>query len=212
MAIPTITKAITDPRNATANDVAGLCGISLMTLHTLTQSGDIPRKSNKKYDLQEAVRAYVRYVHHGKTKKGEAEATNTLRYEQHRKLKLENDIKEGRYILREDAKNIALELATATVTAVEALPGRYASELAGISDPALIREKILFEVRRLRKKLFEKVNKLANIQAPVDDEAVSDALVIEEAEEEKPAKKKKAATKKKAKAKAKTKKKVARKK
>lgn len=86
-----------------------------------------------------------------------ANARDQLEVERVRKLKLANDQAEGSLIPFADARVFAAEVGALVAGQLSALPSRLANELAGINDPGLVRDRIRFEVTRIRKTLSDRL-------------------------------------------------------
>ena len=84
-------------------------------------------------------------------------ARDQLEAERVRKLRLANDLAEGSLVPLADAKVFAAEIAALVAGQLSGLPSRLANELAGISDPGLIRDRLRFEVTRIRKNLSDRL-------------------------------------------------------
>lgn len=66
------------------------------------------------------------------------------------KVEMENELRRGRMILADQVEETIFELAAYLAREHEAMPGRLANELAGISEPAIIRARLLAELRAIR--------------------------------------------------------------
>jgi phage terminase Nu1 subunit (DNA packaging protein) len=73
------------------------------------------------------------------------------------KFELENARRRGELALVADINVLLAEIATELVSRLEAVPGRLANELAGISDAGAIRQRLLEEVRAVRSALSDRM-------------------------------------------------------
>ena len=85
-----------------------------------------------------------------------------LAMEQADKFALENARRRGELILASQVADVLSTLGADLAQRHDGLPGRLANELAGISDPAQIRERLLDELRSIRGAFSDAVDKLAD--------------------------------------------------
>lgn len=83
----------------------------------------------------------------------ERTATARLKTAQAERAERDNLIQDGTLIPVSMYQDALVELASETVRALSALPGRLAGELAGITDPALMRARLIDEVTTIRNSL-----------------------------------------------------------
>lgn len=146
-----------DPTAVTAVELAAIFGLSethvgnLVRNGTLKPSGTRPGSRAQVFVLADAVAAFVQYKVDDKrmARQGPKPDRNALLVEQHRKLKIANDLAEGLTMLTADVATATDALAHAFRLHLEGQPGRMANELAGISEPALVKERLQDENRRI---------------------------------------------------------------
>src|ERR1043166_2692750 len=85
-----------------------------------------------------------------------------LAKEQADKFEIENARRRGELILSSQVASVLSTLGADLAQRHDGLPGRLANELAGISDPAQIRERLLDELRIVRGAFSDAVDKLAD--------------------------------------------------
>jgi len=86
------------------------------------------------------------------------------------KTELENARRRGELVRTSDVADALARLAADLATRHDGVPGRVASELAGISDPAVIRGRLLDELRAVRGAFADATAQLADaIGAPEAD-------------------------------------------
>jgi len=81
--------------------------------------------------------------------------------ERHRKLKLENDRKDGELVPVDDFFATGDGMTSVFVQGMESLPGRLATVLAGESEPAVVRKVLMGEVRRIRQSVSDTFDRMA---------------------------------------------------
>jgi hypothetical protein len=146
--------------------ITRLLNLTEQRVHQLVKAGIIPRADRGQYQLAPTVAAYVRYLQEqvqARGKPAEQQSRLALRSEQQRRLKLENDEREGRLIPFDHAQAITDEIAATFVMCLEALPGRLAGELAGMDQPSLIRGRLKAEVYAIRTQVADRIEKLARL-------------------------------------------------
>lgn len=84
-----------------------------------------------------------------------------IQREQLHKLQRENDIADSRVYPAEQVHVTVSEMLAILAIGLEALPGRLASDLAGLSEPGPIRERLRAEITRVRNDAAERFGRLA---------------------------------------------------
>jgi phage terminase Nu1 subunit (DNA packaging protein) len=92
-----------------------------------------------------------------------------LAKEQADKVALENAVKRGELIFSDQVAEVLLTLSADLASRHDALPGRMASELAGINEPAVIRQRLLDELRAVRASFADAITKLADALGSAED-------------------------------------------
>ncbi len=134
-----------DPHNVTATVAARLMGVSPQTIARMVGDGRLSKKSNGKFDLETVFTQYIAYL----TGSADAKIPGSraaLLQQQERKLKLENDQREGKLILLTDASSLFAEWCHRIKIGITAIPGRVASELAPKKKPAAVRKVLNDEI------------------------------------------------------------------
>jgi phage terminase Nu1 subunit (DNA packaging protein) len=78
------------------------------------------------------------------------------------RVELENRVRTRELIERVDVEEGNNQAAALFVSQLEGVPGRVATELAAIRDPGLVRERLRFEMTRVRRAIYEKLTALAS--------------------------------------------------
>lgn len=145
------------PKRITKTDAATLLGITRVTLDKRIKEGAYSWPPASWADLHQSA------VEYEKAGRIVGNTREELESEKVRKLKLANDAAEKRLVPLEDMKVIAAEAGALFAGRLEGLAGRLANELAGISEPGLIRERIRFETTRIRKAVAERLALLGSL-------------------------------------------------
>lgn len=94
-----------------------------------------------------------------------------LAAEQADRVALKNAQVRGELILRGHVQHVVLEANAMLAGQLEGVAGRFANELASISDPAKVRGILLDEHRRIRRAYADALGKLAASDPPRDEAA-----------------------------------------
>lgn len=84
-----------------------------------------------------------------------------LAKEQADKVALENSAARGDHMLRSQVEPVLLTMVATLAAGLDAISGRLAGELAGVSDQATIRQRLLAEHRGVRAGLADAIRELA---------------------------------------------------
>ncbi len=106
-----------------------------------------------------------------------------LAKEQADKVALENAVKRGELIFASQVAEVFSVLSADLASRHDAVPGRLASELAGINEPAVIRERLLDDLRSVRAAFADAIEKLADVLGSAEDD-VGDPAPANEADGE----------------------------
>ena len=161
---------------------AKLFDLSERRIQQLAKDGIIPKPVAGKYALVGVVRRYVKYLQ--TRAQGRPEATYTdptdIRCERKRLIKAQADnaecehqIKRGELVALAVVEELLNEVAVLYGASLDALPGRLAQELAGLSEPSLIKNKLFDECRQIRNLTAQHLERWA--EAKTEDLAVSAA-------------------------------------
>ncbi len=142
------TRNINDLADGSGPALAKLCGITVGTIAGLCKTGVMEALPGPlgHYDLPPNIQAFIR---HRSTNKSNESGRHRKTEQETRKLTLLNDEREGQLVLIADASKLWAEYCAALRAGVTSLPGRLASQLAGMSQPAEIRGLIHGEVTEL---------------------------------------------------------------
>lgn len=151
---------IENTKKVTRAVVAEGLGVSTRTVTEYTRNGILRKNADNSYDLFDCIRRFIEVRILEPEDDSLIGARKRLYEEQQRKLKMQNDREAGRTISTDQARLISQHLAVMTVTHLKSFPGRMASVLAGVNDPAHVRRLLLEEVTRLRSQLFKAVQEL----------------------------------------------------
>jgi len=129
------------------NDIAEILNVSDRWIQKLSKEGVIPKPVKGEYELGATVKAYVGFLQ-GKVSGDEvAQVRKAVEDEKLRKIRLENDAREGNVIYVDEARHIINEMAASVKLFTNSIPGRMANELAIVSEPAIIKKMLLNEIR-----------------------------------------------------------------
>lgn len=114
----------------------------------------IPRADKGKYDLVLCVQSYIQHLKDaaiGKKGTGSVNTENArLKKAQAEHKEFQVEIIKGDWIPRDEVRDFVTSIAVIYGTSLDALGGRQANDLAGISNPAEIRQRIFGECRQIR--------------------------------------------------------------
>lgn len=110
----------------------------------------LPKPTDSKYDLPACVQAYVHWVKRGHANAVEFDARKSVLEEKYKSLKLENDKRAGRQVDTEEVEDVFTRVCSLIAVRLEAIPGRLANELAGMTDAAQIRARLRHEIVDIR--------------------------------------------------------------
>ena len=144
-------QAISTPRRAAA--VARALGISYRHLMKLHEAGYIKKAQYGMFTVPDAAQGYVRHLKEGIKVQTKREKKADLAEWQARKVRLQVLKAEGELLPAVLVDQTTQALCAEMVALLERQPGRLASELAGISEPPVIREMLLDDCRSIRRAL-----------------------------------------------------------
>ncbi len=149
-----------NPNRVAGQDLQAILGISHQTVARLQKSGVLVSVGAGKFDLATAVQAYVRYVDGGREALQAGDGRRQVLAEQHRKLKIANDLRERTSIPLAEAELVADEAMLTFRSNLDGVAGRLSSELAGLSDPAVIKGRLADEHRRILQACSDRFSRL----------------------------------------------------
>jgi len=142
---------IDDIHQAPRKAVIALLGIQESWFHKLKRAGVLQPVDTKgtAYNLPDCVRGYIRFHQDGE---GTDMASEKLKLVVAQRKQIEQRTRaEERELVPVQEAQAAFSAVIAMVAAqLDGLPGRMAGELAGLDDPAAIREALFIETRRIR--------------------------------------------------------------
>lgn len=144
-----------------ASEFAELLCVSIDTVSTWAQQG-MPHAGGGRQGKQLAVdlRRALPWVVARRDRKSTSQRERVA-HEQADKLSLANAERRGQVILADQVRKVLLSMGTDLAARLDSLPGRVASELAMITEPAAIRARLLIETRAIRAGFAEHVRELA---------------------------------------------------
>jgi len=151
-------------RSLSSTLAAELCGVAPRHLRRLADDGHLPRPVNGRVDAFELLEDYRSYTENGKVPGELVDVRKQIETERHRKLKLENDRRDGDLVPVGDFFATGDAMSSVFVQGMEALPGRLANQLAGESNPAVVRQVLKDEVRRVRQSVSDTFERMAREQ------------------------------------------------
>lgn len=143
----------------TAEEAASACGVSRQTIQSWYNEG-LPRKCTQKELLN--------FLAH-RTGYAAGSERERLARAQAEKFELENSRRRGELVLVSVVVEILMGMAADLTGRLEGIPGRLANELAGISDAAVIRARLLEEIRAVRAGAAEYIRKLEQYRPALSD-------------------------------------------
>ena len=151
---------LTDTTRVSRRDMAAILGISEEHVSRLARDGHLPQSTKGRYDLAQAVQAYVHYCSHGKAHNENLKSKQRWEEAKAKKVELETAQLERKLVTIEDAQIAINEAMVIIATQLDGIGGRLASEIAGMTDPAEIRQRLLNETRRIRAAAADRLARL----------------------------------------------------
>jgi hypothetical protein len=127
-----------------------LFGMASSQFHQLARLGVLKQAAKGAYDLPASIQGWANYHRDGQTADTITEERKKLIVAQRRQIEQRTRVEAGEQVLLDDARQAFDAALVMVATQMDALPGRLAGELAGMSDPAEIRSILMHEVRRVR--------------------------------------------------------------
>lgn len=141
---------IKDTANVRRCDVIDLLGISEAQFQRLKKAGVFSANPGHAYDLKSVIKAWAQYHADGHSPGNTAEEKRKLTIAQRQRIELDMRQRRGELVPLADAQAAFTQAMVLVAGQLDALPGRVAGELAGLSDPALVRASLFDETRRIR--------------------------------------------------------------
>ena len=129
--------------------LGAILGLSKSRISRLRSEGVLVDHDGK-YDVAEAVQAYIAYLKAGRLVAKVAEQRGGVLKQQERRLRIANDIREGNLVTIENVEHVMSTAIQMAVSRFAALPSRCADRLVAISDRAAVHALLTDEVREIR--------------------------------------------------------------
>jgi hypothetical protein len=142
-------------------DLGRLLGLSARQTRRLAQDGVLPRTGDR-FDPYQCIPAYVAHIQRrARDSATLTEARLKLTEAQRKDLELRTSEREKRLVPVEDVGNLFTATMTLVGAQLDGIAGRMCGELAGLSDPAVIRARLFDECRRVRNAAADQLEALA---------------------------------------------------
>ena len=141
-----------------------LLGIANTNFQKLKQLGVFNSQSFGTYDLQESIRAWVKYHVDGAAPGDLTEERRLLTIAQRQKIELDMKERSRELVPLSDAQQAFNSVMVMIGAQLDGLPGRVAGEIAGLDDPAACRALLFTETRRIRDAAAERLTDWATGQ------------------------------------------------
>lgn len=157
--------------------IAKLLMLDERRIQQLAAEGWIPKGERGKYGLIEAVQGYIKYLkeHSRDTQRGTEHSR--LARAQAVKVEMENFKRMGELQVKQQVDDTFQSLVVLVKSAHEGLPGRLASELAGISEPPRIYQRLQTELRAVLNQCADFLEKRADSLDAMPEPGYADAAV-----------------------------------
>lgn len=169
---------IDDIRQAPRKAVIAVLGISDGWFHKLKRAGVLqPIDGKTTYDLPDCVRSYLKFHQDGA---GTDMASEKLKLviAQRKQIEQRTASEERELVPVQEAQSAFNAVMTMLAAQLDGLAGRMAGELAGIDDPAAVREALFTESRRIRNAAAKQLESFAtdpDRSQPAEAAAAEDA-------------------------------------
>lgn len=150
----------------TLSEAAEWTGKSISTVQSFCEQGLASKKVGRNRVI--ALRALVQWLAARESEPGSQR--ERLARAQAEKHELENARKRGELIYADQVAEVLSTLAADVAARMDAISGRLAGELAGLSDPAVIRGRLRDEHRSVRGAFADAVAKLADALGSSEDD------------------------------------------
>lgn len=131
-----------------------------------------------KYDLRRCVHAWLKYLEYGRGNSIVFDAKRALLEEKFREAKMENELRERKLVEIDDVENTWVQSMATLASQLDSLPGRLSAELAGLSDQAVILQRLKHEILLARRSAQEHLQaflghppRLRSTETPEDEDA-----------------------------------------
>lgn len=145
-----------------ARIIGSLLDLTERRLQQLVAEGWIPRAVRGQYSLRDSVRGYIRYLKQHSRENTRGNETARLARAQATKVEMENYRRMGELAAWPQVDEMMRGLVVQMKSAHESLPGRLASELAAITEPPKVYQRLQTELRRIDHLLADHLEKCAD--------------------------------------------------
>ncbi len=142
--------------------VRELVGLSERQFYRLVKAGVFKPVKKARYDLAQCIQTWGQYQADGQNAGDMATEKTLLIIAQRKKVELETEEKKKELVSFSQVRQTFMEAMTIVATQLDGLAGRVAGELAGVGDPAVIRNRLFEETRRIRSAAADKLKDYAS--------------------------------------------------
>ena len=141
---------IQDTNRVSRKACCAMLGISEQTFQKLKAAGVFIPLERGTYDLKEVIAAWVGYHLDGGTNRDLTEERRLLTIAQRKQIEQRMRAEERELVPLHEAQRAFNETMVLVASQLDGLPGRAAGEVAGLDDPAAVRDLLFTETRRIR--------------------------------------------------------------
>lgn len=156
---------IQDTERAPRAALLHLLGLSESNFHKLKAAGVFTPSERNSYHLPTALAAWLKYHLDGAAPGDLTEAKRLLAIAQRQRIEQDIRARQRELVETEQVQAAFNHVLVMIAAQLDGLPGRLAGELAGIDDPAEIREVLFTETRRIRDAAAHRLESFATDQA-----------------------------------------------
>jgi len=155
---------LADPENTSRNDIAEILGITPRHVTNLHKNGIFTQTKKGKYNLSETVQTFNKYSNGGKV---HAELVDDKKKLDGLKIRKEAVLVaklEGESLDREEVRIVVTTAMQVICTSMDGQAGRIAHLVSAENDPAINRQTLLDENRKIRESAVDKLKLLGSIR------------------------------------------------
>jgi len=141
---------IQDTNRASRKACCALLGISEQTFQKLKSAGVFAPIERGTYDLPEVITAWVSYHVDGGTNSDLTEERRLLTIAQRKQIEQRMEVERRESVRLSEVARTFNEAMVLIASQLDGLAGRVAGEVAGLDDPAAVRDLLFSESRRIR--------------------------------------------------------------
>lgn len=161
-------------QSAPVKVLAELFDLTETRIQQLAKDNIIPKAGRGKYEIIPCFQGYTKFLQE-KLRGKDSDSVDSKK-EKGRLLKLQADEKEmkiltdkGLLLSIHDVKDMLSELISICAMGLESIPGRMATQLAGISEPAEIQKVLFEEIRTIRQSTASGIREFAGAEENIAD-------------------------------------------